>query len=229
MAGWLSYLWYETVYWACALALTLGFSLRIEGKRNIPRRGPVLLIANHQSFLDPVLVGLATPRQLHFLARQSLFRHWPLALLIRSLNAVPIHHEGLGKEGLKTILEQLRAGRAVVVFPEGTRTPDGAVHPFRAGIQLLIKRVQAPIMPVGIAGAFEAWPRWSPLPIPAPLFMAARAGSLAVAVGLPLDAKRFVEMSREAALTELHLELEKAQRRAEAIRRKPERGSACQR
>ncbi len=220
MPDWLAYLWYEAVYWLSAVFLTLGFSLRIEGKRNIPRRGPVLLFANHQSFLDPVLVGLATPRQLFFLARQSLFRHWPLALLIRSLNAVPIHHEGLGKEWLKTILEQLRAGRAVVVFPEGTRTPDGGVHSLRAGIQLLIRRVQAPIVPVGIAGAFAAWPRWSPLPIPAPLFMEASAGTLAVAVGRPLEAKRFLEMPREQALLELHAELKQVQERADQLRRR---------
>jgi len=220
MAGWLSYLWYETVYWACALALTLGFSLRIEGKRNIPRRGPVLLIANHQSFLDPVLVGLATPRQLHFLARQSLFRHWPLALLIRSLNAVPIHHEGLGKEGLKTILEQLRAGRAVVVFPEGTRTPDGAVHPLRAGVQLLIKRVQAPIVPVGIAGAFDAYPRTAPYPKFSPIFLPATKATIAVSVGKPLDPARYATMPREQALKELFDKIQEMELKAERLRRK---------
>jgi 1-acyl-sn-glycerol-3-phosphate acyltransferase len=220
MPAWLAYSWYETVYWLSAIALTVGFSLRIEGRRHIPRRGPVLLIANHQSFLDPALVGLAAPRQLCFLARETLFRHWPLAFLIRSLNAVPIHHEGLGKEGLRTILQQLRDGRAVIVFPEGTRTPDGAIHSLRAGIQLLIKRVQAPIVPVGIAGAFEAWPRWSPLPIPAPLFLKSRVGTLAVSVGQPLDAKRLAEMPREEALGELQRELEAAQVRAERLRKR---------
>jgi len=229
MPAWLAYFWYETVYWFSALVLTVGFSLRIEGRRHIPRRGPVLLIANHQSFLDPVLVGLAAPRQLCFLARETLFGHWLLAFLIRSLNAVPIHHEGLGKEGLRTILEQLRDGRAVIVFPEGTRTPDGAIHSLRAGIQLLIKRVGSPIIPVGIAGAFEAWPRSSPLPIPAPLFLQSEVGTLAVSVGRPLDAKRLAAMPRDEALGELQQELQAAHIRAERLRNRPKRSLSTSR
>src|SRR5262249_25613177 len=101
---WFSYLFYEATYAVCLSSLTLGFSLRTAGRHNIPRSGPALVIANHQSFLDPVLIGLATRRHLCYLARQTLFRSRALAWLIRRLNGVPIDHEGVAKEGLKMIL-----------------------------------------------------------------------------------------------------------------------------
>src|SRR4051812_23764296 len=106
---------YETAYWLSMAVMTLGFSLRSEGRQRVPRTGPVLLIANHQSFLDPILVGLCSRRHLRFLARKTLFRVPAFAWLIRNLGAVPIDQEGIGKEGIRIILEQLRQGRAVVV------------------------------------------------------------------------------------------------------------------
>jgi 1-acyl-sn-glycerol-3-phosphate acyltransferase len=218
--SYLPYLWYEFTYLASMTCMTLGFSLRLEGKRNMPRTGPVLVIANHQSFLDPALAGLAVRRHLTFLARKTLFQNRFFARVIRSLNAVPIDQEGVGKEGIRTVLEQLRAGKAVLIFPEGERTGDGKLHELRPGIHLLIKRTQTPIVPVGIAGAFDAWPRRRRYPVPAPLFLPAGKGTIAVSVGRPLDARRFAELPREAALAELFAELHKMWQRAEHLRRK---------
>jgi len=99
----------------------------------------------------------------------------------------------------------------------------------RAGIQLLIKRVGSPIIPVGIAGAFEAWPRSSPLPIPAPLFLQSEVGTLAVSVGRPLDAKRLAAMPRDEALGELQQELQAAHIRAERLRNRPKRSLSTSR
>jgi 1-acyl-sn-glycerol-3-phosphate acyltransferase len=215
-----SLLWWRTVYFFSAAGMTLGFSLRIEGRDRMPRHGAALLIANHQSFLDPVLVGLAAPRPLRYLARKTLFHHPSFTWLIRSLGAVPIDQEGLGKEGLVTILGQLRQGQAVLVFPEGERTGDGQILPLRPGIQLLIKRAQAPIVPIAIAGAFDAWPRSRPLPVPAPLFLPPGRRTLAVVVGRPLDAQAFACLPREQMLSDLHAELQKLHQRAEQLRRK---------
>jgi 1-acyl-sn-glycerol-3-phosphate acyltransferase len=219
MQTWLSHLFYEVVYWVSMASLTLGFSLRTEGRRRVPRTGPALLIANHQSFLDPVLVGLCSRRHLCFLARKTLFRKRAVAWFIGTLGAVPIDHVGVGKEGLRIILEQLKAGRAVVMFPEGTRTKDGALQKLRPGIHLLIKRTQAPIVPIGIAGAFEAMPYWRSTPTLAPLFLPAVRPALAVAVGQPLEARRLAEMPRAQALAELFGELQKVAARAERLRR----------
>jgi 1-acyl-sn-glycerol-3-phosphate acyltransferase len=200
--------------------MTLGFSLRTEGMQHIPPAGPALLIANHQSYLDPILVGLAARRHLCYLARRSLFDHPVFALLIRSLNAVPIEQEGFAREGLRVILGQLKAGKAVLVFPEGERTHDGAMQPLRPGVHLLIKKGGAPIVPVGIAGAFQAWPRARPFPIPAPLFLPAEPRTIAVSIGRPIQSSRFVGVPREQVLAELFETLRRVQARAERLRRK---------
>ncbi len=135
--------WHETCYAAYFWSFTLGFSLRMQGERNMPQRGPALLIANHQSFLDPILCGLIARRPMVYLARKTLFKNRFGAAIIRSLNAVPIDQEGVGKEGMRTILDQLKLGKAVVVFPEGERTPHGRMQPLKPGIHLLIKRRSA--------------------------------------------------------------------------------------
>jgi 1-acyl-sn-glycerol-3-phosphate acyltransferase len=216
----LPYLWYETFFWVSGPAMTLGFSLRTEGMRHVPRTGPALLIANHQSFFDPDLVGLAARRHLCFLARKTLFRNKLFALIIRSLEAIPIDHEGIGIDGIRDILKQLEAGRAVLVFPEGERTHDGHINQLRPGVALLIKRAQAPVVPVGIAGAYEAWPRHRAFPSPAPLFLPEQRGTIAVSVGPPLDGRQLAELPRENLLEDLFDELKKAQDRAERLRKR---------
>jgi 1-acyl-sn-glycerol-3-phosphate acyltransferase len=218
--SWLSHLWYETCYWLSATVMTLGFSLRTEGHGNIPRQGPVLLLANHQSYMDPILVGLAVRRHPVFLARQSLFRYRPLAWLIRSLHAVPVDHKGFAREGLKTILEQLRAGRVIGIFPEGKRTGDGQVNPLRPGFHLLIKQMDMPIVPVGIAGAFDAWPRRRAYPLPAPLILPVNKGTIAVSVGRPIDSRRFAQQPRKTMLADLFVVMQKQQEKAQRLRRK---------
>ena len=165
-----------------ATGFGLGFSLRWDGYRHVPRKGPVLIVANHQSFLDPPAIGLALPRRVVYLARKNLFEHPVFGALIRGLNAVPIDQDGIGKEGLKTVLGELRRGHAVLVFPEGARSPDGRIGELRPGIHLLIKKTSAPILPVGIAGAYHAWPIWRKYPIPSPLFLPPTERTIAVSV-----------------------------------------------
>jgi 1-acyl-sn-glycerol-3-phosphate acyltransferase len=201
-------------------AFSLGFSLRWEGTRNMPATGPVLAIANHQSYLDPPAIGLSTPRRLVYLARASLFRNPFFGALIRGLSAVPIDQDGVGKEGIRLILEQLRQGKAVLVFPEGTRTPDGTMQPLRPGVHLILKKMSAPIVPIGIAGAYDAWPVWRKYPQPAPLFLPATSSTIAVSIGKPLDPEPFAAMPREDAMIELGKVIAVAKERAEKLRRK---------
>jgi 1-acyl-sn-glycerol-3-phosphate acyltransferase len=218
--SWSSYFWYELCHLVTMSVFTLGFSLRTEGRSNVPRAGPALLIANHQSYLDPMLVGLVTRRHLCYLARKSLFRHRLFRWLIESLNAVPIDQDGVAKEGIKTVVEQLRRGRAVLVFPEGERSASGAMVSLKPGIHLILKRSQAPIIPIGIAGAYQALPRWRHYPRLAPLFLPAGAASLAVVAGKPLDGRRFAAMSREQSLEELFKAMQHVTHQAESLRRK---------
>ncbi len=220
MSPWLARRWYDCVFWSSFLGFTFGHSLRVIGRRNMPDTGPVLVIANHQSFFDPVLVGLASRRYLSYLARESLFKNRFFSGLIRSLDAVAIDNKGLGKEGLQATLGCLDRGKAVLVFPEGERTSDGSMEPFKPGISLLIKRVKAPIVPVGIAGAFHAWPRKQKTPSLAPLFLPAWDGTIAMSVGKPINPECFAKMQRDAIVQSMFEAVKKEWEKAIQLRRK---------
>src|SRR5207248_2598099 len=114
----------------------------------------------------------------------------------------------------------LKEGKAVVVFPEGERTLTGEMLELKPGIQLIIKKTLAPIVPVGIVGAFDALPRGRPWPRLSPLFMPRCRGTIAVSVGAPLEAQRYVDMPREQMLRELHSAIKAMKDRAARIRRK---------
>jgi 1-acyl-sn-glycerol-3-phosphate acyltransferase len=220
MPRWLSSLWYDVWRAFFFSAFTFGSSMRFEGGRHVPRTGPVLVVANHQSYLDPPAIGVAVPRPAYYLARKTLFRYRSFGWLLRSVHGVPVDQDGVAKEGLKTVLRLLEAGEVVIVFPEGGRSPDGTIQPLQRGIQLLIKRTQAPVVPVGIAGAWEAWPRTHLLPTPAPLFMPGCRRTLAVSIGPALDARRLATLPRQEMLAEVSRALQKQFQRAERLRRK---------
>jgi 1-acyl-sn-glycerol-3-phosphate acyltransferase len=198
---------YEVSYWATFFIWMIGFRLRVYGRENIPRRGPVLVIANHESLLDPVGVGQAIRRHIHFLARKTLFRHSIFGTWLRAVRAVPIDQEGVGKEGIKTIIASLATGWPVIVFPEGQRSWDGRLQPLKPGVALLVSRTRATILPAGIAGAFEAWPRQKLLPTPSPIFLPKTPRSLVVAYGKPRDPATLDGLSREEVLNVLQADI----------------------
>jgi 1-acyl-sn-glycerol-3-phosphate acyltransferase len=164
----LSRLWYAVLWSPCWAISQIWFRYRYWGRGNVPPTGPVLLAANHQSHLDPVLVGIACPRQLKYLARQGLF-FWPFSLWIRSLGAVPIDRDRGSIAGIKTTLRLLSQDQAMLVFPEGSRTPDGNLYPMLPGFCLLARRSGATIVPVAIEGAYKSMPRGSYFPLPRPI------------------------------------------------------------
>lgn len=148
------------------MACTLGLDLKVYGRRNVPREGGVLLLANHQSFLDPVLVSVKLDRAVSFLARHGLFKPWGFRWFIRNLNAFPIQ-QGKGDVGaMKQSIALLKQGAALLIFPEGGRTEHGELQPIAAGAALVVKRAKVPVVPVAIEGAFESWPIHRPLPRP---------------------------------------------------------------
>lgn len=196
------------------------FSARFVGGGNVPRRGAALIIANHESFIDPILVGVGAGRHITFLARKTLFKSPFKRALLETLNAVPIDQEGVGKEGIRNIIKKLQAGHAVLVFPEGERSWDGHFHALRPGIALLLDRVAVPIVPVGVAGPFEAWSRFKAFPTPSPSFLAPTSRTMAVAYGRPRDPSTLKGMTRAQMLDTLHADIAAQIRRAEAIQRK---------
>jgi 1-acyl-sn-glycerol-3-phosphate acyltransferase len=159
--------WYalcRLVLWAVCKAL---FRFEYSGHGNVPATGPLLVVSNHQSHLDPVLIGVACPRQVGALARASLFVG-PFGWLIRSFGAVPVE-QGSATGGIRALLGMLRAGEAAIVFPEGTRTHDGHLQPFQSGFCAIARRGGATIVPTTIDGAFAALPRGVALPRPRPI------------------------------------------------------------
>ena len=142
----------------------LVFRIRCEGRQHVPADGGALVLSNHQSHLDPVLIGLACDRRLNYLARDTLFGFAPFRWLIKSLDAIPIDREGMGLGGLKETLKRLKADEMVLIFPEGTRTVDGEVASLKPGFCALAKRAKVPLVPAAIEGAWHAWPRSKPLP-----------------------------------------------------------------
>ncbi len=163
-----NWFWYSLLWILCWVVSQVWFRIRCAGRANVPASGPVLLVSNHQSHLDPVLVGVACPRQMRALARHELF-FWPLSWLIRTLGAVPIERERNALAGIKTTLKLLKDGEAVLVFPEGTRTPHGKLQPLQPGFCMLARRSGATIVPVAVHGAFAAMPRGSSFPRPKPV------------------------------------------------------------
>jgi 1-acyl-sn-glycerol-3-phosphate acyltransferase len=182
-----SWFWYAMLWCPCYAISQVWFRFKFSGKGYVPTEGPVLLVSNHQSNLDPVLVGVACPRQLKYLARVGLF-FWPYSLWIRSLGAVPIDRERGALGGIRVTLELLKQQNAVLVFPEGSRTTDGKLDVMLPGFCLLARRSGATIVPVGIVGAYEALPRGAIL---------ARRHAIRLAFGPPISKQQAAELSDE--------------------------------
>ncbi len=159
-----SRLWYRILQTAAQLAGVLAYRVRHTGMHNIPSDGGVLVISNHQSHFDPPLVGMGSRRRMNYVARDTLFGFPPFRWLIKSLDAIPIDRDGLGLSGIKESLRRLKRGELVLIFPEGTRTPDGEVGRFLPGFTTLAVRSKASILPVAIEGAHAVWPRGSAFP-----------------------------------------------------------------
>jgi 1-acyl-sn-glycerol-3-phosphate acyltransferase len=149
------------------LAARLLFRLEARGIEHVPPRGPVLLVANHASVLDPPLVGCVTPRPVHFLAKAELFRIPLLGDLIRRLNARPVRRDGADPAALRIALRVLGEEDAVLlVFPEGTRGEEGVLRQPKPGAGMLAVMSGAPVVPVLVRGSGRALPRGAWLPRP---------------------------------------------------------------
>ncbi len=136
------------------------------GVKNIPPSGRLLLCSNHASFYDPPLIGTGLTRQCSFMARESLLRFRFTRWLLTHWQCIPVDREGSSASAMKRVLEALELERAVVLFPEGTRTLDGGIRPARAGIGMIVIKSGAPVLPIRIWGTFEAWGKHVKYPKP---------------------------------------------------------------
>lgn len=207
-------LYYRFCRFVCQMVFLLYFRGRVFGLRNVPASGGVLLVCNHQSYLDPVVATLALHREGHYMARHTLFEHRLFSRLIRSLNAYPLRRDSADVGAIKQTLRHLQAGRVVVTFPEATRTGDGSIGMLQPGVAALARRAGVPVVPVLIDGAFEAWPRWRRWPRPGRVTV---VYGRAVPAGLArrLDADRYVAHLR-SVLTDMQRDLHRRAHRVAA-------------
>jgi 1-acyl-sn-glycerol-3-phosphate acyltransferase len=152
---------YETAYY---LSRALGhccFDFRVVNRERIPTEGSLLLAVNHQSFLDPPLVGCACGRDVFYLARKSLSEIPILGGLLPKLNVIPYDQGGSDMSAIKAVIRVLKAGRATLIFPEGTRSRDGSLMPAQPGTGMIVAKTLSPVLPMRIFGAHEAFPKES--------------------------------------------------------------------
>jgi 1-acyl-sn-glycerol-3-phosphate acyltransferase len=134
--------------------------VRVEGRDNVPRHGPVILAANHRSFLDSIFIPLAVPRRVTFVAKAEYFDDPKTAWFFRGCGQIPIRREGgsASERALASATEVLAKGQVFGIYPEGTRTRDGYLHRGHTGIARLALRNNVPVVPIGLVGTDEVQP-----------------------------------------------------------------------
>jgi 1-acyl-sn-glycerol-3-phosphate acyltransferase len=161
MADMASRLFYSAVKNLFKLFFTLYNRLEVMGFDNIPHGVPFIVASNHASYIDPPLIGGVLPVRLRYLAKESLFRVPLIGFFVKALGSIPVKREDGQKAGavMKGMLTLLGNGDSILLFPEGSRSPDGRIKPLEAGVAFLSVKAGVPVLPVYIAGSFKALPR----------------------------------------------------------------------
>jgi len=179
---------YRFTRFTFSIFFRIWFRWKVLHRERVPAEGGVILASNHVSYMDPVYVVSALERMVVGLARESAFNVPLGGRILRSWRVIPVDQSGTGR-GLKTFLSRLRSGDAVVMYPEGTRSPTGQIRAPQPGIGLIIIKSTAPVVPIKLFGAYEAYARhhWLPRPY-----------QVQIKFGEPLD---FADLRAEAKQT----------------------------
>ncbi|MFK7789579.1 MAG: lysophospholipid acyltransferase family protein [Phycisphaeraceae bacterium] len=193
--------WWHLCHALCVVWFAFCYRFRFFGQANIPRTGPVLFVSNHQSMLDPIIVGIGSShRQFFAMARATLWNTKPLAVMMDTLNAIPVDQDNPDASTMKRCIEILKQDHALLIFPEGARTLTGKTEKFEPGTMLIIKRAKPTVIPVALEGAYQTWPRTKKLP----KFF----GRIACTYGEPIEAEELLKMKPKEALVHLQNKVE---------------------
>ena len=181
--------WYLLGYSLSKAIAKTFFNYRVIGAENMIEEGPCIIAANHCSYLDPPLVGVACKRAIHYLARKSLLDVPILGPILPELNVIPVDQKNADRSALMGAIRVVKNGGAVLIFPEGSRSPDGQLQPPQPGIGMIAAKTGAPIVPVRITGSYEAFPRGRVLP---------RRAKVTATVGPPIVFESEMNNARDA-------------------------------
>lgn len=165
--------------------------LKVSGKENIPKKGGFILASNHISYLDPVVLGFACPRDLNFMAKEELFHNPFFGWAIRSVGAFPVKRKSADMSALKEAIKRVNSGKGLVLFPEGERGSGGSLQQPQAGIGFLAAKVNAPVIPAFIKGTEQALPKGS---------KAMKAANVSVVFGRQILIERRIPYQQTAQL-----------------------------
>ena len=175
--------------WVLAPLLT---RMHVEGRDNIPKEGPFFLVPNHQSILDPLMIQAFCSRRVHSMTKSTQFGSPVMYWLLPRIGAFPARRYRTDPQCVRTVLRLLEDGEGVGIYAEGERSWDGRMQPFRRGTIRLILKAGVPIIPVGITGSYDVWPRWSKRP---------RRASVRIRYGEPIELGRHDDRAeRETAV-----------------------------
>jgi len=155
---------YRFVRSIARVAVLRWFRIRVEGLENLPTSGPCLLLPNHQSALDPILVQGICPRPISTMTKSTQFASPVFRWILTSCDAFPTRRYRVDPQAIRVLLRNLEEGRVVCIYPEGERCWDGRLQPLRRGAIRVALRAGVPVIPVGIEGMYDTWPRWRSFP-----------------------------------------------------------------
>jgi len=172
--------WWYRVLWVTGIVIfKLIFGLEMKGKENIPLKGGVVIVANHRSYLDPIVVALLTPRKMNFMAKEELFNNPLFGYFIKKLGAFPLKRDKVDRRAYQKALSVLKEGKVLTLFPEGRRSTSGKLGDLREGSVRIALHCKVPIVPVVIKGTGKALPPGAKMIKP---------GKIEVRVGHPIFA-----------------------------------------
>ena len=151
---------YRFMQWFARTLWSAYARLEVRGTENVPVSGPFLLLCNHQSNLDPILIQAVTPRPVHAMAKSTQFAVPIVGSIMQSLLAFPVRRYQVDPQAVRMSFRFLRQGRGVCIYVEGERTWDGRLQKPRRGTLRLVLSAGVPAIPCTISGSFQAWPRW---------------------------------------------------------------------